>query len=148
MTRVAGSNPAIWGDIFSSNREALAAALDAVTERLREASALIRGGDREALAAWHAAAAEDRRALLEAEHAAGPLRELRVIVANRPGTVAELALALGEAGVNIEDMALYPAPDMSSGAVSLWVAGEEQAQRAVGLVGELGHTVTVLGAAE
>jgi prephenate dehydrogenase len=148
MTRVAGSNPAIWGDIFSSNREALAAALDAVTERLRQASALIRDGDRETLAAWHATAAEDRRALLEAEHAAGPLRELRVVVANRPGAVAELALALGEAGVNIEDMALYPAPDMSSGAVSLWVAGEEQAQRAVGLVGGLGHTVTVLGAGE
>ena len=127
MTRVAGSNPAIWADIFFSNREALAEALDSATERLREAAELIRGGDREALGAWHAAAAEDRRALLEAEHPAGALRELRVVVANRPGTVAELALALGEAGVNIEDMALYPAPDMTSGAVSVWVAGEEQA---------------------
>jgi prephenate dehydrogenase len=148
MTRVAGANPVIWADIFSSNREALAEALDSATERLREASELIRGGDREALAAWHAAAAGDRRALLEAEHPAGALRELRVVVANRPGTVAELALALGEAGVNIEDMALYPAPDMTSGAVSVWVAGEEQARRAVALVGELGHTVTLPGAGE
>jgi prephenate dehydrogenase len=148
MTRVAGANPAIWADIFFSNREALAEALDSATERLREASELIRGGDREALGAWHAAAAGDRRALLEAEHPAGALRELRVVVANRPGTVAELALALGEAGVNIEDMALYPAPDMTSGAVSVWVAGEEQAQRAVALVGELGHTVTLAGAGE
>ncbi|HWW67543.1 MAG TPA: prephenate dehydrogenase/arogenate dehydrogenase family protein, partial [Solirubrobacterales bacterium] len=145
-TRVAGSNPAVWADIFSSNREAVAEAVDSVGERLREAAALIRGGDREAVAAWHAGAAEDRRRLLEAEHAAGPLRELRVVVPNRPGTVAELALALGETGVNIEDMALYPAPDMTSGAVSLWVAGEEQAERAVALVRELGHTVTVLGA--
>jgi hypothetical protein len=74
-----------------------------------------------------------------------PLRELRIVVANRPGTIAELALALGEAGVNIEDMALHPAPDMTSGAVSLWVAGPEQAERAAALVRELGHTVTVLG---
>jgi prephenate dehydrogenase len=72
MTRVAGSNPAIWGDIFSTNREAVAEAVDSVVERLREAAALIRGGDREAVAAWHAAAAENRRRLLEAEHAAGP----------------------------------------------------------------------------
>ena len=38
-------------------------------------------------------------------------------------------------------MALYPAPDMRSGAVSLWVAGDEQAERAAELVRELGHTV-------
>ena len=145
-TRVAGSNPAIWAGIFAGNREAVAEAVDSVAERLREAAELIRAGNREAVAAWHAAAGEDRRRLLEAEHAAGPLRELRVVVANRPGTVAELALALGEAGVNIEDMALHPAPDMTSGAVSLWVAGDEQAQRAVTLVRDLGHTVTVLGA--
>ncbi len=68
-----------------------------------------------------------------------------MVVANRPGTVAELALALGEVGVNIEDMALYPAPDMTSGAVSLWVPGDEQAARAETLVRELGHTVSIVG---
>jgi len=146
--RVAGANPAIWVDIFSSNREALAEAIEGVAERLGEAAEMIRDGEREALSTWHAAAASQRRALLETERAAGPLRELRVVVANRPGTVAELALALGEAGVNIEDMALYPAPDMSSGAVSLWIGGDAQAERAVALVGELGHSVTVLGAGE
>ncbi len=147
-TRVAGSNPAIWGDIFSSNRAAVADAIDAVVARLREASELIRAGDREPVAAWHAAAAADRRRLLETELAGGPLRELRVVVSNRPGTVAELALALGQAGVNIEDMALYPAADMRSGAISLWVAGDEQAERAATLVRDLGHTVTALAAGE
>lgn len=147
-TRVAGSNPAIWGDIFSSNREAVAEGVEAVGERLRQAAELIRAGDREAITAWHAEAGESRRRLLEADRAGGPLTELRVIVANRPGTVAELALALGEAGVNIEDMALHPAPDMTSGAVSLWVSGNDQAERAVSLVRDLGHTVTVLGAGE
>jgi prephenate dehydrogenase len=144
-TRVAGSNPSIWGDIFSTNREAVAEAVEAVAERLRKAAAAIREDDRENIAAWHAEAARMRRLLLESELADGPLTELRVVVANRPGTVAELALALGEAGVNIEDMALHPAPDMTSGAVSLWVSGAEQAERAVALVRELGHTVTVLG---
>jgi len=144
-TRVAGANPAIWGDIFASNREAVAEAVDAVAERLREAADLIRDGEREAVAEWHAAAAADRRRLLETELAGGPLRELRVVVTNRPGTIAELALALGEAGVNIEDMALYPTPDMTSGAVSLWVSGDEQARRAAALVRELGHTVSAVG---
>jgi prephenate dehydrogenase len=147
-TRVAGSNPAIWADIFASNRDAVADSVESVARRLGEAAALIRGGDRDAVAAWHVAAGEDRRLLLESDLEAGPLRELRIVVANKPGTIAELALSLGEAGVNIEDMALYPAPDMTSGAVSLWVAGDEQAERAAALVRGLGHTVSVLGAGE
>jgi prephenate dehydrogenase len=144
-TRVAGANPAIWGDIFASNSGAVAEAVDAVATRLHEAAALIRGGERDAVAEWHAGAAADRRRLLETELAGGPLRELRVVVTNRPGTIAELALALGEAGVNIEDMALHPTPDMTSGAVSLWVAGDDQARRATALVRELGHTVSPVG---
>ncbi|MEX2105466.1 MAG: prephenate dehydrogenase/arogenate dehydrogenase family protein [Solirubrobacterales bacterium] len=148
MTRVAGSNPEIWADIFAGNRDAVADSVESVVRRLEQAAKLIRGGDREALGAWHAAAGEDRRRLLEPPGDAGPLRELRIVVANRPGTIAELALSLGEAGVNIEDMALHPAPDMSSGAVSLWVAGDEQAERAAARVRRLGHGVSVLGSDE
>jgi prephenate dehydrogenase len=147
-TRVAGANPAIWGDIFASNSEAVAEAVDAVADRLRDAAALIRAGERDAVSEWHASAGADRRRLLEAELSGGPLRELRVVVANRPGTIAELALSLGEAGVNIEDMALYPTPDMTSGAVSLWVSGDDQAARAMALVRELGHTVSAVADGE
>jgi prephenate dehydrogenase len=142
-TRVAGANPEIWGDIFSSNRESVAAAINITVKRLQEAAVLILEGDRDAVAGWHERAAEDRRQLLEAELAGGPLHQIRVGVPNRPGTVAELALALGRAGVNIEDMALSPSADMRSGAISLWVAGSEQAARAVELVRELGYTVSV-----
>lgn len=145
-TRVAGANPEIWADIYAGNRAAIAAAVESAARRLAAAAALIRAGDHEALAAWQAAAAEDRSRLLADQSQAGPLRELRIVVANRPGTIAQLALALGDAGVNIEDMALHPAPDMTSGAVSLWVGGAEQAARAERLVRELGHTVSVVGA--
>jgi prephenate dehydrogenase len=144
-TRVAGANPVIWADIFASNADSVADSVESVARRLERAAALIRAGDREAVAEWHAAAGEDRRALIGSERDGGPLAELRIIVSNRPGTIAHLALALGDAGVNIEDMALDPAPDMTSGAISLWVAGE-QAEHAAELVAELGHGVTVLGA--
>jgi prephenate dehydrogenase len=141
-TRVAGANPAIWGDIFAGNREAVAAEIDALGERLREAADLLRSGDRAEVTAWHEQAGGRRRDLIEAEIAGGPLHELRVRVPNRPGIVAELALALGRAGVNIEDMALYPAADMTSGAISLYVAGDDEAARAEDLVRELGHDVS------
>jgi prephenate dehydrogenase len=142
-TRVAGANPAIWGDIFATNGEAVAREIDAATERLREAAEVIRSGDTDRVAAWHGAAREDRRRLLEADLIGGELFELRLSVENRPGTVAEIALALGRAGVNIEDMALYPAPDMRTGAVSLWVAGEAEADRAAEIARGLGHTVSI-----
>jgi prephenate dehydrogenase len=141
-TRVAGANPAIWTDIFASNAEAVAAAIDRLVERLSESSRVLRAGQVEAIREWHGRAREDRRRLLDAELVGGPLSELRIAVENRPGTVAEIALALGRAGVNIEDMALYPAADMRTGAISLWIAGEEEAERAAEVVRELGHAVS------
>jgi prephenate dehydrogenase len=144
-TRVAGANPGLWAEIFAANREAVAREIEAVVERLREASELMRDGEPNSLRRWHERAREDRRRLLEAELAGGPLSELRIRVQNRPGTVAEIALALGRAGVNIEDMALYPAADMRSGAISVWVAGDEQAERATQVISDLGHDVAAAG---
>src|SRR5919109_1783069 len=141
-TRVAGANPAIWADIFAGNREAVATEIDAAISRLQEGADLLRSGDRDAVVSWHEHAAKRRRELVEAEIAGGPLHELRVRVPNRPGIVAEVALELGRAGVNIEDMALYPAADMRSGAISLYVAGGEQAGRAEELLKKLGHDVS------
>jgi prephenate dehydrogenase len=141
-TRVAGANPAIWGDIFAGNREAVAAEIDATVARLQEAADLLRSGDRQAVSSWHEHAGKRRRELIETEIAGGPLYELRVRVPNRPGIVAEVALELGRAGVNIEDMALYPAADMTSGAISLYVAGDDEAERAEQLLRDLGHDVS------
>jgi len=140
-TRVAGANPAIWTDILSVNREAIAAEVEAVAGGLSEVAELLRAGDREAVSSWQAAAGERRRELVEGELAGGALSELRVLVPNRPGIVAEIALALGRGAVNIEDMALHPAADMRSGAISLFVAGDVEAERAAELVRELGHDV-------
>jgi prephenate dehydrogenase len=147
-TRVAGANPAIWGDILSANRDAVAAGIEAIRTRLAAAADLVRAGDPEAIRSWQRAALDDRRRLLEADLPGGELHELRIGVENRPGTVAEIALALGRAGVNIEDMALYPAPDMRTGAISVWIAGAEQAERAAAVVRDLGHAVSEVALGE
>jgi len=140
-TRVAGANPAVWADIFGSNRVAVAAEIDEAIGRLQAAAELIRDGDRGRIAAWQQSARDDRRRMLEADLAAAPLVELRIAVENRPGTVAEIALALGRAGLNIEDMSLFPAADRRTGAISLWIAGIEEARQAAEVVAGLGHEV-------
>ncbi|MDP8943567.1 MAG: prephenate dehydrogenase/arogenate dehydrogenase family protein, partial [Actinomycetota bacterium] len=142
-TRVAGANPDVWADIYAANSEAIADEIDDAIRGLQEVSGRLRSGDAGALERWHAAARDDRGRLLEAGLAGGPVYELVVSVPNRPGIVAQVALALGRAGVNIVDMALDPAPDMRSGAITLSVAGEEAAARARGLVEDLGFPVTI-----
>src|SRR5207302_1844877 len=140
-TRVAGAPSRIWRDIYLSNRDALLASLEQTIGRLSDVRVMLQEEDGDAITAWNDGAAADRRRLLEAELAGGELCELRASVPNRPGVIAQLALELGRAGVNIADMALYPAPDMSEGVVALWVTGEDAAARAEGLVGGLGFPV-------
>jgi prephenate dehydrogenase len=140
-TRVAGAPSAIWTDIYLSNRDALTAQIDATIDRLQTARAALAAGDRDAITAWNDVAAADRRRLLEAQLAGGDLHELRTSVPNRPGVVAQIALELGRAGVNITDMALYPASDMKEGVVALWVAGELATGRAQELIAGLGFPV-------
>ena len=141
ITRVAGSNTEIWRDIYLANADALIAAIDDATARLADVRALLAAADGDAVATWNDGARDDRRRLLEADLAGSEVHELRVSVPNRPGVVAEVALALGRGGVNISDMALYPAPDRSSGYIVLWIAGAERAAQAEALVAELGLPV-------
>jgi prephenate dehydrogenase len=138
--RVAGANSAIWTDIYMSNRDALTDAIDELSERLHAARAAIAGGQAPAVTDWNDRARTDRDALLAAEAGGGSVQELRASVPNRPGVVAEIALALGQAGVNILDMALSPSEDNRQGVIALWVGGQE-AERAQELVAGLGFPV-------
>jgi prephenate dehydrogenase len=144
-TRVAGANTAIWTDIYLSNRDALIASIDGLARRLGDVRAALQAGDAVAVAAWNDRARADREALLGAGLVGGiggaAVRELRVSVPNRPGVIAELALALGQAGVNILDMALSPSEDNRQGVIALWVGDEPHASRAQELIADLGFAV-------
>ncbi len=135
-TRVAGANPVLWAQIYRSNKVALDAQIDDLVRRLGEVRSLLDAdGD---LAAWQAQAARQRGALLEVGLLGGAAREIRASVPNKPGVVAEVALALGRAGINITDMSLAPEADNRTGVIGLWVR-EDDAPRAIALVAELGY---------
>lgn len=142
LTRVAGSSSDVWTDIYLSNREAVAAEIDETVRRLGAVSELLRSGEAGPVRRWNDAAREHRDRLLEADRADGPTSVLSLSVPNRPGIVAQVALALGRAGVNITDMALAPAPDMRTGSMTLWVAGRGAADRARELIEGLGYAVS------
>jgi len=140
-TRVAGANSAIWTDIYLSNRDSLIAGIDDYAERLGEVRAWLAAGDGPSITAWNELARSDRDTVLGPGLHGGPVRELRASVPNRPGVVAEIALALGRAGVNIVDMALAPSADNRQGVIALWIGGEPDAERAEELIVGLGFPV-------
>jgi prephenate dehydrogenase len=144
-TRVAGANSAIWTDIYMANRDALIESVDELAASLQSVRAALAAGDTTAVRSWNERARSDRETLLGAGLAGGStgetILELRASVPNRPGVIAELALALGGAGVNILDLALSPSQDNRQGVVALWVGGEQQAERALGLISGLGIPV-------
>jgi prephenate dehydrogenase len=138
-TRVAGSNPQLWAQIYTANRLALGTQIDDLVRRLGEVRALLDAGSGE-LEAWQDVAARQRQALLDVGLAGGgqAVREIRAAVPNKPGVVAQIALALGRAGINISDMSLAPEADNRTGVIALWV-GAGDADRAIGLVAGLGY---------
>jgi prephenate dehydrogenase len=62
-TRVAGSNSAIWTDIYMSNHDLLIAAIDDLSARLAHVRELLASGDERALRDWNDAARAERAAL-------------------------------------------------------------------------------------
>jgi prephenate dehydrogenase len=140
-TRVAGANSAIWTDIYLANRDALLAGIDEHAARLAAVRELLAAGRPGPVTEWNDAARADRDALLGAGAPGGIVHELRASVPNRPGVIAEIALALGRAGVNIDDMALSPSEDNRQGVVALWIGGEQEAERARELIAGLGFPV-------
>jgi len=139
-TRVAGSNSAIWGDIYVGNRDAIAASLERLERALADARELISAGERGPIVEWNDAARRSREMLLATAIGGEATQELRASVPNRPGVVAEIALALGAAGINIFDLVLSPSLDGSQGVVALWVSSGA-AERAEELIVRLGLPV-------
>jgi prephenate dehydrogenase len=140
VTRVAGANSVMWGGIYRANADALVAAIDDMVARLNSVREQLASGDDDGIREWNDSAREDRRRLLESDLAGGEVHELRVLVPNRPGIVAEIALELGRATIDIVDMGLYPSSG-SHGTVALWIRGGVVAEQAERLVRGLGLEV-------
>jgi prephenate dehydrogenase len=141
LTRVAGSNPALWADILLANRESLLEALGDFGEALDDVGAALREGDREWLLRFMGEASE-ARARLRAAQDAEPAEPRRLVVAipNRPGVISEIATALGHAHINIEDLHLRPGPPEGEGELELVVDGPDAAREAVRLVTGRGYS--------
>jgi prephenate dehydrogenase len=142
MTRIAGANPRIWVDIFLDNREALAAALAEHRRRVEQLESALHDGDAGALARWIGEAAGNRRRLLETAFAdPGELQRLRVHIPDRPGVLAGIFQALGAERINVADFDMEHLSHDRGGTLTVLVAGQGDAERAVQLLEAQGYGV-------
>jgi prephenate dehydrogenase len=137
VTRIAASDPDLWVGILTENRDAVLWALDGFRDRLSRLRAVLEAGDGEALRAFLARSQEARWAL-PAKERAGELVDLVVALDDRPGVLAAVTTALGEAGVNIEDLSMRHATEVEAGALLVAVDGHEVAERAQRLLADRG----------
>jgi len=104
MTRIAAGSPAIWPDICRDNAGAILPVLDRLIDRLGEVRRIVADGDRSSLVALLETARSSRRNLPPRGLRPTVVAELRVVVPDRPGVLAEVTTLAGELGVNIYDL--------------------------------------------
>ena len=144
MTRIGGSNPRIWVDIFLDNREALAAALAEHRRRIEQLEAALADGDAGFLARWIGEAGGNRRRLLETAYDdPGALQRLRVHISDRPGVLAGIFQALGAERINVSDFELDHLSSDRGGTLTVLVTGAADAERAAALLEAQGYGVVL-----
>jgi prephenate dehydrogenase len=124
LTRLAASSPHLWSDILLANREQVTAAIDLYVARLLELRDLVgaeRQGDVEAA---FTLAKRARLTLAAKPQVRAGIAVLQVPIPDRPGSLADLTLALSDAGVNIEDLQIVHSPEGGRGVVHLTVAAD------------------------
>lgn len=133
LTRLAASDPHLWGDILLSNREAIARAVDLYVARLTTLRDLVLAEDAPGVERAFAEAKTARLSLAAKPQVRAGVAVLQIPVPDRPGVLAELTSTLGEAQVNIEDLQIVHSPEGGRGTVHLTIAAEtaEAAERAL-----------------
>jgi len=144
LTRIAGSNRRVWTDIFLENRAALLAALATFQQGLQDVLEALAANDAERLGQTIARAREQRRRMLASGSLeAGELRRLIVHVSDRPGVFSEIMVALGDAGINIEDLSMHHMSAELGGTLTVYVQGADAVVRGSHILAGLGYDVIV-----
>jgi len=142
LTRVAGSNRRVWTDIFLENRSALLSELETFQDGLRQMAAALAASDAEGLGETIARAAEDRERMLSVSSLVpGELYRLVVKIPDRPGSIREITVALGDANINMEDIALHHMSAELGGTLTVYVGGEDVCRRGAQVLEGLGYEV-------
>ena len=130
VTRIAAGDTGLWTQILSANAAPVAEVLAAVAADLAEAARVLAGQEDLKPVAALLDRGQAGVARIPGKHG-GALREftaVQVVIPDRPGELARLFQATGEAGVNIEDVRIEHSPGLPVGVAELSVRPAEAAR--------------------
>lgn len=128
LTRVAGSDPALWLDVLAANKSDVLGAIAELRERLGSIARLIDSGDMEGLEDRLSSSREVRRSLSARATA------VRIALADEPGELAKVGAALSAAQADVRDIQLRHAPYGGGGVLTISVRPGDAATLADAIV--------------
>lgn len=129
VTRVAGGDPELWWEILRNNPRPVAAVLEEIATDLARAARALNAADPDREVVWgvlergvrgHERIPGKHGARQEPEYAVLP-----VVIPDEPNALGRLFVAVGEVGVNVEDVRIDHSPGLPVGVAQLWVLGTE-----------------------
>jgi prephenate dehydrogenase len=134
-TRLADSDPQLWGEIAAANAANLASALEAVAAPLADLARALREAPDAASAERLVAAGRLGRGLLPGKHggATVPVVGVQVVTPDEPGALAALLTRVAGLGINVEDIRLEHATGALLGSTELLVAPADAPRLVAGL---------------
>jgi prephenate dehydrogenase len=115
LTRVAGSDTKLWLEVLKANRDGVLSAVTRLQDRLGNLAALLAESNHTELGG-HLDAARDVRRSLAARATA-----VRIALADRPGELAKVGVALSAANADVRDIQLRHAPYGGGGVLTISV---------------------------
>jgi prephenate dehydrogenase len=130
VTRIAAGDTGLWTQILSANAAPVAEVLAAVAADLAEAARVLAGQEDLKPVAALLDRGQAGVARIPGKHGGAPreFTAVQVVIPDRPGELARLFQATGEAGVNIEDVRIEHSPGLPVGVAELSVRPAEAAR--------------------
>lgn len=142
VTRIAASSPDMWLPILKTNHQAIGEAISAFALRLEELGSWLAEGRWDLLEALLGDARSARLELFHKESIEGPTTVLSLLIPDRPGVLAQVTLAAGELGVNLEDVRIFHSTEGGRGRLDLVVSGTSDVDKLHRRLVGLGYHVT------
>lgn len=131
-TRIAGSDPELWRDIFFSNKKELLEMMKGFQRVFDRFKALLETDSRDELEAFLEEIKRTREGIpTKTKGFFYPIFETVVMVQDRPGAISAVTSLLAEANLNIKDIEILHLREGEGGTLRLGFASEEEAEEAV-----------------
>lgn len=140
ITRIASSDPVMWQDIVSNNRDVLMTLFDEWSDEMDKIKAMIEADDKAQIRRFFAEAKHYRDGFPQKQKGAIPsYYDLYVDVPDEPDSISTVTGYIGRAGINLTNVEIIEARENIFGVMRLTFQMEEGRDRAIRILQEHGY---------